>query len=114
MPPKKAGSFSKYQPKVEKVYTSQQANRTQTQVRVLGPAKGLWLGRGLDGWGLGTGVLDAEAAQILACLLGQFGQLDHRGRDFFRSGRVADGDTVQAAEVGVDLFDRGRLLLQRR
>ena len=48
MLPKKAGSFSKYQPKVEKVYTSQQANRTQTQVRVVGPAKGLWSGRGLD------------------------------------------------------------------
>ena len=72
MLPMKAGSFSKYQPKVVKVKTSQQANRTQTQNRVVGPAKGLRAGGGLAEEGLVTGVLDAEAAQILACLLGQF------------------------------------------
>lgn len=53
---------------------------------------------------------NVEAAKVLTGLFCKFGQLDHGGRDFFRRRCIADGDAVQAVQVGVDFFHCCRLL----
>jgi PAS domain S-box-containing protein len=59
-----------------------------------------------------TSLLSFELLNFAACCIRDFGEFNHGGRDFFRSSRVAAGNVVHVAQVRVDLFHSGTLLLK--